>query len=82
MITLIGIIAGILTTIAFIPQVVKAFNTRQTKDLSLLMYITFFTGILLWLIYGIIIKNVPIIFANSVTIVLVGLIIGMKIKYK
>lgn len=81
MITLIGIIAGILTTISFIPQVIKSISSRNTRDISLLMYLTFLTGICLWLIYGIIITNIPIIFANSVTFMLVGAIIVMKIRY-
>ena len=80
-IQMLGFISGILTTIAFIPQVLKVWVTRKTEDISLLMFIIFITGIIGWLIYGILIVNYPLILANSVTLVLAILIIIGKIRF-
>jgi MtN3 and saliva related transmembrane protein len=80
-VTTLGLLAGTLTTIAFIPQIAKAWRSKSTGDLSWGMVITFSTGVLLWLIYGIWIDSLPVILANSVTLVLQGGIILMKIKY-
>ena len=77
----IGIIAGLLCTISFIPQVVKVFKTKNTRDLSLFTFITFLFGISLWMVYGIMLKEIPIVLANLTTSVLVILIIIMKIKH-
>ena len=80
--TLTGFIAATLTTIAFIPQAVKAIKTKHTKDLSLGMYIVLNTGIICWLAYGIILNMLPIILANSITLVFTLTILYMIIKYK
>ena len=79
---LIGGMAAFCTTIAFIPQVVKIWRTKHTKDISLGMYIIFTFGVLCWLIYGIYLVSIPMILANSVTIVLACTILIFKIKYK
>jgi len=79
---IIGIIAAILTTSSFLPQAIKVIKTKETKGISLRMYILFFLGVILWLIYGILTKDLPIIIANTVTVVLAGIILSMKIKYK
>lgn len=81
-IDILGYAAAILTTISFVPQVVKVIKTRDTKSISLSMYFIFFIGILLWLIYGILIVNMPIIIANIVTLILSGIILATKVKYK
>ena len=81
-ITVIGFIAASCTTISFLPQVIKALKTKQTKDISLLMYLILLTGLTLWLIYGLIIKDEPIIFANGITLILAGIVFVLKIKYK
>jgi MtN3 and saliva related transmembrane protein len=81
-ITLLGISAGILTTISFLPQVIKAWKTKQTKDISMGMYAIFVSGVALWLLYGIAINDLPVILANSVTLLLAGSVLIMKIKYK
>jgi len=78
----IGIVAAILTTASFLPQAIKVIKTKETKDLSLSMYSMFFLGVVLWLTYGILIMNIPVIIANAVTFVLSGIILMMKIKYK
>lgn len=78
----IGIIAAILTTVSFLPQAIKAIKTKDTKGISLSMYCIFFLGVTLWLIYGILVNNLPIILANSVTFILSGTILILKLKYK
>ena len=76
----IGTLAGILTTIAFIPQVVKTWRSRSARDISLLMFLLFSSGVLLWLIYGLMLQAVPIIIANGITLSLSASILLMKIK--
>ena len=78
----IGFIAGFCTTIAFIPQVINIIKTRSTKDISLLMYIIFCTGLVLWMIYGYLNYSYPIIIANAITLLLSIAIIVMKLKWK
>lgn len=80
-VTTLGLIAGTLTTIAFIPQIAKARQSKSTGDLSWGMVTTFSTGVLLWLIYGIGIESLPVILANAVTLLLQCGIIALKIKY-
>ncbi|MCA2553673.1 MAG: SemiSWEET transporter [Microcystis sp. M04BS1] len=80
-IELIGIVAGILTTVSFLPQVIKTWRYRSAKDLSLTMLICFCLGVFLWLIYGIYMSSKPIIVANFVTFILAGTILYFKTKY-
>jgi MtN3 and saliva related transmembrane protein len=77
----IGFIAATLTTSAFLPQVLKVWHNRSTKDLSLPMLVTFILGVSLWLIYGILVKASPIIIANVITLILNLIILGFKLKY-
>ena len=79
---IIGLIAAVCTTFAFVPQVMKVWKTKQTKDLSLRMYSIMFIGILLWLVYGILIDSLSIKLANLVTATLVGTILVYIIKGK
>ena len=79
---IIGLIAAVCTTFAFIPQAIKVWKTKQTMDLSLRMYSIMFIGILLWLVYGVRIESLSIILANVVTAILVGTILGYIIKGK
>ena len=78
---IIGLVAGILCTISFLPQVMKIFKTKHTGDLSLATFLILSLGVLLWLIYGVLIKQTPIILANGAILVLALLILAMKIKY-
>jgi len=80
MIDLLGYVAGFLTTLAFFPQAIKAFRTRSTKDMSLSMWLLLCTGILGWLIYGILLRAGPVIVANAITLVLVGTVLVLKIR--
>jgi len=76
----IGIIAAILTTSAFIPQVYKIYKEKKAQGVSLTMYLIMFVGVLLWLIYGVLIGSIAIIIANSVTAVLQLFVIIFKLK--
>lgn len=78
---LVGLLAGALTTVAFIPQAWKIWRTKSAKDLSLGTFLIFFAGITLWLAYGLLINNLPIIATNTVTIFIATAIIVMKKKY-
>ena len=80
-ITIIGLIAGTCTTTAFLPQVIKAIKTKETKDVSILMIIILATGILLWTIYGLLRKDFPVILANSISFMLALFLLILKIKY-
>ncbi|MDX1629826.1 MAG: SemiSWEET transporter [Fulvivirga sp.] len=79
--TSIGLTAAFLTTIAFLPQVIKTWKTRSAKDLSLGMFSLFTTGIFLWLVYGLLVNDLPIILANIFTLTLSGIILFFKLKY-
>jgi len=77
---LLGGVAAVLTTIAFVPQVMKSWRSGSTRDVSLGMFVVFTTGLSLWLIYGFIIESRPIIIANVVTLGLTGIIIALKLR--
>lgn len=79
---LIGFIAAVCTTFAFLPQVIKVWKTKQTKDLSLRMYTIMVIGICLWFVYGLRINSLSIILANIVTGFLVFTILVYIIKNK
>jgi len=80
-ITVIGLIAAALTTSAYLPQVLKSWRTKSAKDLSLGMLAILCTGIFLWLIYGILNQDLPIILSNAVTLMLTLAILVLKIKH-
>lgn len=81
-VNVLGLIAGSLTTAAFVPQVVKTWRTRSTADISLGMFALFALGVLLWLLYGLTIGSLPIVIANGVTFALAAVIIILKLRYK
>ena len=78
--TYLGYFAAICTTIAFIPQAVKVYKSKHTKDISLGMFLLLNVGFILWLWYGILILSYPIILANAVTIIFALYILIIKIK--
>ncbi len=78
----IGALAGALTTIAFVPQVIKTWRTRSTGDLSLAMFAIFCSGVALWLVYGLLLGRWPIIAANMATLALAATILVYKIRGK
>jgi len=77
---LIGYLAAFCTTVAFFPQAIKVYKTRQTKDISMGMFLLLTMGVIFWLTYGLLITSYPIIAANTVTLLLDLYIIFMKIK--
>jgi MtN3 and saliva related transmembrane protein len=80
-IEIIGLIAAVLTTSAFLPQVYKTWKTKDVESFSLPMFLIFFIGILFWFIYGILVKSIAMILANSITIISSFLLLYFKIKY-
>jgi MtN3 and saliva related transmembrane protein len=80
--TIIGTIAGIFTSIASLPQLIKSWKTKQTKDISLLTFSILDAGVFLWAIYGIMIDDYPVMIANIITFVIVSGIVILKLKYK
>jgi MtN3 and saliva related transmembrane protein len=77
-----GYIAGILTTIAFVPQVIQIYKTKSAEDVSLAMFLLFTAGVVMWLIYGIQSNAIPVIAANSLTLLLSCVILFFKYKYR
>lgn len=80
--TSLGYMAGVLTTVAFLPQVLHTYRVKSAGDLSWKMLICFSFGLLLWFIYGVYLHSWPMILANSITLALQGFIIRMKIRYQ
>ena len=77
----IGVLAGICTTGSLLPQVIKTIRTRNTKDISLLMYVLLTIGVVLWVAYGFLLKEFPIIIANGTSLILTVSILVLKIKH-
>ena len=78
---LIGIVAGLLTTLAFLPQAVKIWRSKSAKDVSLAMFVCFCAGIVLWVIYGFMLGALPVILANVATLCIAVTILVFKIRY-
>ena len=79
---MLGLLAGVLTTVSFLPQLVQAWRSRSTRDISLSMYAIISIGVLLWLIYGVMIASLPVILANAASLLIVLLILALKIRYR
>jgi len=79
---IIGSLAAILTTVSFMPQVLHTLRTKDVSGISLGMYSVFTAGVSLWLVYGILLGELPIIIANAITVALASTILGMKLKYR
>lgn len=77
----IGMIAAILTTLSFLPQVIKTYKEKTADSLSMVMLVVFFIGVLLWLVYGILKNSMPLILANTITAILGSTLIYFKIVY-
>lgn len=80
--TIIGYTAGLLTTIAFIPQMLRVILTKKTDDISRNMYLIFISGVLFWLTYGFLRKELPIIIPNIFTLLFATIILFYKLKEK
>ncbi|HEY0822470.1 MAG TPA: SemiSWEET transporter [Ramlibacter sp.] len=79
---ILGFLAGTLTTAALVPQVWRTFRTKDVSGISLRMYGIFTTGIAVWLAYGILLQETPMIVANSVSLVLACAVLVMKLRYR
>ena len=80
-IKLIGFAAAACTTVAYAPQVIKVWKTRSARDISLGMFLIMVLGLALWLIYGLLCGDGPLIASNAVTMLLAGGILVMKLRY-
>ncbi len=80
--TILGLVAATCTTISFLPQLIKIIKTKHAKDLSIGMYLVLTTGVFLWFAYGILVKDIPIILANAITLIFIATILFHIIKYK
>jgi MtN3 and saliva related transmembrane protein len=81
-IKILGLVAGALTTAAFLPQVLKTWKTKSAKDLSLGMFSLFCLGVALWLVYGLVRKDIPVIAANLITLMLASTLLFFKLRWK
>lgn len=79
-IEILGSVAAFFTTLSFVPQAIKVVQERNTEAISLGMYLMFTLGVCLWLAYGILLESIPLIAANSVTLLLAGTILGLKLR--
>lgn len=80
-ITVLGLAAAFLTTISQLPQALKTIKTKHTADISLTTYLVLTIGVLVWLVYGLLVSDVPLIAANAVTFLLTSTIVVMKLRY-
>lgn len=80
-VTIIGLVAAALTTWSFLPQVIKTIRTKKTEDISLAMFLVLSVGLFIWLVYGLLIKDLPLIIANLISFILTAIILFFKIKY-
>jgi len=77
-----GYVGGVLTSVGFIPQIIKGLRTKRMKDVSLWQYVITITGMALWLTYGLIIKDMPLIAANTFSMLCASIILVLWTKYK
>ncbi|MBC7108456.1 MAG: SemiSWEET transporter [Methanomassiliicoccales archaeon] len=80
--TLLGLLAGFLTTMGFVPQIVKGFRTKKMEDVSSGMLLLLGIGMFLWMVYGILIDSLPVIFWNAIALSLNVVLIALKMKYQ
>lgn len=76
-----GYIGGVLTTFCYVPQIIRVFRLKSAKEISLLFTILLLVGIVIWLFYGILLSLAPIIFWNSIGLVIVATLLYAKLKY-
>jgi len=77
-----GFFAGALILASLVPQIIKSWKTKETKDISLAMFVIYLIGVVAWLIYGILIKNLPMTVTNIICLFLASINLCLKIKYK
>ena len=81
-IEILGLVAGTITSVTFLPQVVKIWQTKSAKDLSLMMLLLLMPGVVLWLIYGLVIMSAAIIYTNSMVLAMSFIMLYFKLKFK
>ncbi len=79
--TIIGLAAALFTTTAFLPQVIRAWRTGSTADLSYGTFVTYAIGLAMWLVYGLMIRDTPLILSNGTTFLLALAILGLKLRH-
>ena len=79
--TILGYVAGAVTTTSLVPQVMKIWKTKSARDVSLGMFLIFSVGISLWIAYGVFLHSMPIIIANTVSLLLGFIVLGLKLKF-
>lgn len=79
---ILGLVAGTITSITFLPQVVKIWKTRSATDISLSMLLLLLLGVIMWLTYGILVKDAAIIYTNSMVLLMGLIMLFFKLKYK
>lgn len=77
-----GMVAGTISAITFLPQVIKTWKSKSAKDISMLMFSFATISVILWLIYGIIINNWPVIYTNGCVLILSLIMLYFKLKFK
>ena len=81
-ITILGLIAAIFTTVCLLPQLLKVYKTKSTKDISAVMFTLYCCGVFLWFMYGLFRQDIAIILANSLALIQSVAILALKLKYK
>ena len=76
----VGLVAGVLTTVAFVPQVLRTWRTGTAQDFSLNMLLLFVAGVALWLVYGLLSRSAPMVLANAATLLLASYILLVKVR--
>lgn len=77
----IGMMAAICTTVSFVPQLIRVWQLRSAREISLTMFLVFSLGVFLWLVYGVFIQSAPVILANAVTLALSLAILALKVRF-
>jgi MtN3 and saliva related transmembrane protein len=81
-IEILGLVAGTITSVTFLPQVIKIWQTKSAKDLSLMMLLLLMLGVVLWLIYGLVVMSTAIIYTNSMVLAMSLIMLYFKLKFK
>jgi MtN3 and saliva related transmembrane protein len=81
-IQILGLVAGTITSITFLPQVIKIWQTKSAKDLSLMMLLLLMLGVILWLTYGLLVMDAAIIYTNSMVLAMSLVMLYFKLRFK
>lgn len=79
---IIGSIAAVITTFAWVPQILKIMRERQARDISLVTTATLASGVFLWVVYGVAIGSMPVILANAVSFLFIATIVALKLRFR